>query len=121
MCAISCWGSNATWLEPVAWFSDGKEVKSESHVALEGSDVALGVQRDVAGTASLDFVQKRGQKREPRRIGESDVVLGVQRDVAGTASLDFVQKRGEKREPRRIVGELCRVVGANATWLGQQA
>ena len=29
----------------------------------------LGVQRDVAVGVSLDFVQKRGQKREPRRIG----------------------------------------------------
>ena len=39
------------------------------HVALGEGDVALGVQRDVARAASLIFAQKRGQKREPRRIG----------------------------------------------------
>ena len=66
---MSRWGSNATWLEPQARFLSRKGAKSGRHVALAVSDVVLGIQRDVAGTASLDFVQKRGQKREPRRIG----------------------------------------------------
>ena len=46
---MSCWGSNATWLWSGTWFSCRKVVKSVRHVALEGSDVVLGVQRDVAG------------------------------------------------------------------------
>ena len=66
---MSCWESNATWLEPQARFLRRKGAKSESHVALEWSDVALGVQRDVAVGVSLIFVQKRGEKGEPRRIG----------------------------------------------------
>ena len=66
---MSRWESNATWQRQGAWFSGGKVVKSERHVALEGGHVVLGVQRDVARAASLIFAQKRGQKREPRRIG----------------------------------------------------
>ena len=46
-----------------------KGAKSGCHVALEESDVVLGVQRDVAEAASLVFEQKRGEKRAPRRIG----------------------------------------------------
>ena len=84
---MSRWGCNATWQEVQARFLSRKEVKSESHVALEESDVALGVQRDVAAAGSLCFEQKRGQKWEPRRIGgEGDVVLGLQRDVAGAGN-----------------------------------
>ena len=45
---MSCWGSNATWLRQGAWFLREKGPKTGSHVALEGSDVVLGVQRDVA-------------------------------------------------------------------------
>ena len=52
-----------------AWISCRKGAKSGRHVALEGSDVAMGLQRDVAVAVSLDFVQKRGQKWAPRRIG----------------------------------------------------
>ena len=47
--AMSCWCSNATWLWSGACFSGRKVVKSVRHVALEGRDVLLGVQRDVAG------------------------------------------------------------------------
>ena len=66
---MSRWESNATWQEQRACILSRKGVKSGSHVALEGGDVVLGVQRDVAGAASPIFEQKRGQKREPRRIG----------------------------------------------------
>ena len=45
---MSRWGSNATWQRQGAWFSGGKVVKSARHVVLEGSEVVLGVQRDVA-------------------------------------------------------------------------
>lgn len=57
---MSRWGSNATWQRQGAWFSGGKVVKSARHVALEGSDVVLEVQRDVAEAGSLIFEQKRG-------------------------------------------------------------
>ena len=73
---MSCWESNATWQEPGTWFSGRKEAKSGSHVALEGSDVMLGVQRDVAVGVSLIFVQKRGEKGEPRRIGGARCRVG---------------------------------------------
>ena len=43
--------------------------KSESHVVLEGSDVALEVQCDVARLGSKEFVGKREKKRESRRVG----------------------------------------------------
>lgn len=66
---MSRWGSNATWLELRACILCRKGAKSARHVALAGSEVVLGVQRDVAAGVSLDFVQKRGQKWEPRRIG----------------------------------------------------
>ncbi len=66
---MSRWRSNATWQRRRAWYLVKKRVKSARHVALAGSDVVLGVQRDVAEAASLVFGQKKGQKREPRRIG----------------------------------------------------
>ena len=66
---MSRWGCNATWQRQGAWFLREKGPKTGSHVTLEGSDVALGVQRDVARAVSLIFAQKRGQKRAPRRIG----------------------------------------------------
>ena len=47
--AKSCWGSNATWQGLQACILSRKVVKSVRHVALEGRDVLLGVQRDVAG------------------------------------------------------------------------
>ena len=94
---MSRWTSNATWQEPGTWFSGRKGAKSARSVALVGSEVVLGVQRDVAGTASLDFVQKRVQKWEPHvALAVSEVVLGVQRDVAAAGSLCFEQKRGQK-------------------------
>ena len=40
-----------------------------SHVVLEGGDVALAVQRDVAQVGSGHFEGKRDKKREPCRIG----------------------------------------------------
>ena len=45
------------------------ERKSESHVVLRGSDVALEVKQDVAQLGSECFEAKREKKREPRRIG----------------------------------------------------
>ena len=66
---MSRWGSNATWQGWRAWYLGRKGDNSGSHVALEECDVVLGVQRDMAGAVSLVLVQKRGQKREPRRIG----------------------------------------------------
>ena len=44
-------------------------LRGARHVVLGEGDVALGVQRDVAGEASLIFEQRSGQKRAPRRIG----------------------------------------------------
>ena len=44
-------------------------LRGARHVALAESQVALGVQRDVAVGVSLVFVQKRGEKRALRRIG----------------------------------------------------
>ena len=56
---MSRWGSNATWLRRRACFSDRKVVKTCSHVALEGRDVLLGVQRDVvAGTRPICHVKR---------------------------------------------------------------
>ena len=55
---MSCWGSNATWRRPRAWYLSRKGAKSERHVALEGSDVVLGVQRDVAAGARPISTQK---------------------------------------------------------------
>lgn len=67
--AMSYWGSNATWLRRRACFSGGKGAKSARHVALEGSDVAMGVQRDVVKAGSLVFTRKRSKNRASRRIG----------------------------------------------------
>ena len=59
--AMSRWESNATWLRQGACFSGGKGAKSARHVALEESEVLLGLQRDVVEAASLFFGQKSGQ------------------------------------------------------------
>ncbi len=40
-----------------------------SHVVLGGTDVAMGVQHDMARQGSGYFVVKREERREPRRIG----------------------------------------------------
>ena len=45
---MSRWESNATWLELRACILSRKGPKSWRHVALEESDVTLGLQRDVA-------------------------------------------------------------------------
>lgn len=45
---MSSWRSNRTWHGKKVGDLSQKERKSESHVVLEGSDVALGVQQDVA-------------------------------------------------------------------------
>ena len=66
---MSRWRSNATWLDKEASILSQKGRKSESHVVLEGSDVALEVQHDVARQGSEYFESKRVKKREPRRIG----------------------------------------------------
>ena len=56
---MSRWGSNATWLRQGACFSGRKVVKSARHVVLAGSDVVLGVQRDVAeGTRPICHVKR---------------------------------------------------------------
>ena len=49
---MSRWESNTTWLDKVAGILREKERKSVNHVVLGGSDVALGVQHDVAGQGS---------------------------------------------------------------------
>ena len=98
---MSRWGSNATWQRQGAWFSGGKVVKSERHVALEGSDVALGVQRDVAGVASLVFGQKRGEKRAPRCIGGERCRVGGPTRRGDGAPAPF---------PRKKIGRLSKLV-----------
>ena len=45
---MSRWRSNATWLSKELGNLRQKERESESHVVLEGSDVAMEAQRDVA-------------------------------------------------------------------------
>ena len=114
---MSRWGSNATWQRQGAWFLREKGPKTGSHVTLEGSDVALGVQRDVAGTASLIFVQKRGQKWEPRRIGVERCCVGSPTRRGWSRKPDFSAEKGRK------VGATSHWVcamscwGSNATWL----
>lgn len=49
---MSRWRPNTTWLGKEASNLREKERKSESHVVLGGSDVALAVQRDVARVGS---------------------------------------------------------------------
>ncbi len=49
---MSRWRSNATWLDKEAGNLRQKGRKSVNHVVLGGSDVALGVQHDVAGQGS---------------------------------------------------------------------
>ena len=66
---MSRWESNTTWLGKEASIMRQKGRKNVSHVVLVGSDVALGVQHDVAGQGSGYFVVKREERREPRRIG----------------------------------------------------
>ena len=66
---MSCWESNTTWLGKEASNLRQKGRKSESHVVLEGGDVAMEVQQDVARQESGGFESKRAKKREPRRIG----------------------------------------------------
>ena len=57
--AKSCWGSNATWQGLQACILSRKVVKSARHVVLAGSDVVLGVQRDVAeGTRPICHVKR---------------------------------------------------------------
>lgn len=66
---MSRWESNATWHSKEASILRQKGRKRVSHVVLEGSDVVLEVQRDVAEQESGHFEGKREKKREPRRIG----------------------------------------------------
>ena len=57
-CAMSRWESNATWHGREASNLRQKERKSESHVVLGGSDVALGAQHDVVRQGSGHLRQK---------------------------------------------------------------
>ena len=108
--AMSCWGSNATWLEPQARFLRRKGAKSVSHVALGEGDVALGLQRDVAGAASLYFVQKRGQKRAPRRIG------GKRSRVGSPTRRGCGSEPGFRAEKRSKVGATSHWRRAKSCW-----
>ena len=47
-CAMSCWASNTTWLEPKGSEPPKKKLKRARHVALGPRYVALDLQRDVA-------------------------------------------------------------------------
>ena len=94
-CAMSRWGSNATWQRQGACFSGRKVIKSVRHVALEECDVVLGVQRDVAEAGSLIFAQKVVKSVRHVALEECDVVLGVQRDVVEAGSLIFARKRSQ--------------------------
>ena len=73
-----------------------------NHVVLGGSDVALGVQCDVARVGSEYFEPKRGKSVSHVVLGGSDVALAVQRDVAQVGSGHCEGKREKKREPCRI-------------------
>ena len=73
-----------------------------SHVVLEGSDVALEVQQDVARQGSEYSEEKRRKNVSHVVLGGSDVALEVQQDVARQESGGFESKRAKKREPRRI-------------------
>ena len=66
---MSRWRPNATWHGRKAGILRQKGRKSESHVVLGGSDVALEVQCDVAQVGSGHFEGKIEKKREPCRIG----------------------------------------------------
>ena len=80
-----------------------------NHVVLGGSDVALAVQRDVAGQGSGYFEEKERKSESHVVLGVCDVAMGVQCDVAGQGSGHFEVKREKKREPRRIGSVRCRV------------
>ena len=57
-----------------------------SHVAMEGSHVALGVQQDVARQGS-EYFEAKGRKNVSHVVlGGSDVAMEAQRDVAQEGS-----------------------------------
>ena len=118
---MSRWGCNATWQRQGAWFLREKGPKTGSHVTLEGSDVALGVQRDVAGTASLIFVQKRGQKWEPRRIGVERCRVGSPTRRGWSRKPDFRAEKGPKAGATSHWRGVMSRWGSNATWQRQGA
>ncbi len=93
--AMSSWGSNATWLRQGAWFLREKGTKTGRHVALEGSDVAMGLQRDVVEAVNLVFARKGPKTGRHVALEEGDVALGVQRDVAEAGNLFFGRKRSQ--------------------------
>ena len=83
---MSRWRPNATWLGKEASNLRQKERKSESHVVLEGSDVALEVQCDVARQGS-EYFEAKGRKNVSHVVlGGSDVAMEAQHDVAQNVS-----------------------------------
>ena len=79
---MSRWRSNTTWLGKKASNLRQKGRKNVNHVVLGGSDVALAVQRDVAGQGSGYFEEKERKSESHVVLGVCDVAMGVQRDVA---------------------------------------
>ncbi len=61
---MSCWASNATWLEPQGSESAQKGVKRARHVA-------MGLQRDVARAPRVRIRPKGSKTSAPRRIGSA--------------------------------------------------
>ena len=56
----------------------------------------LGLQRDVAGAASLYFEQKRGKKRDPCRIGGGRCRVGSPTRRGRDRKPDFRAEKGPK-------------------------
>ena len=91
------------------------------HVALGEGDVALGIQRDVAGAASPIFEQKRGQKRAPCRIGGERCRVGDPTRRGRDRKPGFRAEKGPKAGATSHWRRAMSCWGSNATWQGLQA
>ena len=114
---MSYWGPNATWLRQGAWFLREKGTKTGRHVALEGSDVVLGLQRDVVEAVNLVFARKRDQNRAPRRIGGERCRVGAPTRRGCGQELGFRAEKWSKACATSHWGRAMSCWESNATWL----
>ena len=97
-----------------------RERKSVSHVVLGGSDVALGVQCDVARQGSGHFVVKREERREPRRIGRWRCRVGSPMRRGWTRKRTFCGKKRRKARATSYWKVAMSRWRSNRTWRGKK-
>ena len=92
-------------------------LRGARHVALEEGDVVLGLQRDVAAAGSLIFAQKRGQKWDPRRIGDERCRVGSPTRRGCGKEPDFCAEKRSKVVATSYWRGAMSCWESNATWL----